>query len=149
LYGTLIVRGNFTIASGDNYTYTGPIPATAWREYAFSDTAANSQYPGDAGFRTNNATFNHGAQTWTGGPPAGNTDVGVRGFVYIGGNFALNNIADLAGTIWVVGNTTVGAAVTERALVFYEDVSAGLPILNVVLSRLSWDETAPSAVAWP
>jgi hypothetical protein len=77
-----------------------------------------------------------------GGPPAANTDVGVRGFVYIGGNFALNDIADLAGTIWVVGNTTVGAAVTERALVFYEDVSAGLPILNVVLSRLSWDETA-------
>lgn len=61
----------------------------------------------------------------------------------------MNNIADLSGTIWVVGNTTVGAAVTERALVFYEDVSAGLPILNVVLSRLSWDETAPSAVAWP
>ncbi len=149
LYGTLIVRGNLTIASGDNYTYTGPIPATAWREYASIDTAANSQYPGDAGFRTNNATFNHGSQTWTGGPPAANTDVGVRGFVYIGGNFALNNIADMAGTIWVVGNTTVGAAVTERALVFYEDVSAGLPILNVVLNRLSWDETLPSAVAWP
>ncbi len=44
----------------------------------------------------------------------------------------------------VVNNDTSG----ERVLVFYEP-PAGLPVLNVVLGRLSWDETAPSATPWP
>lgn len=149
LYGTLIVRGNLTIASGDAYSYVGPISPSAWKEYASIDTAANNQYPGDNGLQTNRLTFNHGGETWTGGPTSANTDVGLRGFIYVGGNFTLNSISDIAGSVWVIGATTVGPSVTERALVFYEDVGANVPILNVILDRQSWDETTPSLIAWP
>lgn len=153
LYGTVIVRGNLTIDSGDCYAYTGPVPANAWKEYTkisatTNDTATTNQYPADNGLRTNRLTFNHGGETWTGGPISGNTDVGIRGFIYTGGNLTFNSLSDVAGSVWVVGNVVNNDTSGERVLVFYEP-PAGLPVLNVVLGRLSWDETAPSATPWP
>jgi hypothetical protein len=153
LYGTLIVRGNLTLDSGDCYAYNGPVPTRAWREYAkikpaAVDTAAVNEYPADNGYQTNRLTFNHGFETWGGGPPAANTDVGIRGFVYVGGNLTVNERADLAGAIWVNGNVT-NNAVGERVLVFYEGNMPNIPVLNVVVARESWDEIPPSSIPWP
>lgn len=153
LYGTLIVRGNLTIDSGDCYAYVGPVPANAWKEYgkigaATTDTAALNQYPADNGLNTSRLTFSHGGETWTGGPPVANTDIGIRGFIYTGGNLTFNSLADIAGAVWVVGNTVNNDVSGERVLVFYEPPS-NLPLLNVVLGRLSWDEVSPSTAPWP
>lgn len=153
LYGTVIVRGNLTIDSGDCYTYNGPVPANAWKEYAkigaaTNDTAVLNQYPADNGLKTNRSTFNHGGETWAGGPIAGNTDVGIRGFVYAGGNMTINSISDMAGTLWVVGNVVNNDVSGERVLLFYEP-NFSLPLLNVVLGRVTWDEVTPTANPWP
>jgi hypothetical protein len=152
LYGTVIVRGNMTIDSGDCYAYTGPVPATAWREYSkisstLNDTATLNQYPADNGFRTNRLTFNHGGESWSGGPPTGNTDVGIRGFIYSGGNMTFNSLSDISGALWVVGNVVNNDTSGERVLVFYEP-NLNLPLLNVVVGRMSWDEVTPSAIPW-
>jgi hypothetical protein len=153
LYGTVIVRGNITIDSGDCYSYVGPVPANAWREYTkisatTNDTATTNQYPADNGLRTNRLTFSHGGETWTGGPISANTDVGIRGFIYTGGNLTFNSLSDVAGSVWVVGNVVNNDTSGERVLVFYEP-NLNLPLLNVVLGRLSWDEVAPSTAPWP
>jgi hypothetical protein len=153
LYGTVIVRGNMIMDAGDCLRYEGPVPPNAWKEYtklksAQFDTAALDEYPADNGLKTVRSTFLHGTETWTGGPPAANTDVGIRGFAYIGKNLTINSVSDIAGTIWTVGdidNNTTG----ERVLVFYEGDNPNIPVLNVVLVRQSWDEVPPSAVPWP
>jgi hypothetical protein len=151
LYGTIIVRGNLTIDSGDGYSFAGTVPAEAWREYtrlkpATWDTNAVNQYPADNGLRTNRLTFDHGSESWTGGPPSANTDVGLRGFLYVGGNLIVNSIADVAGAVWVVGNVTNNST-GERVMVFYDN-TLQVPMLNVVLSRQSWREVGPSSTAW-
>lgn len=156
LWGTFIVRGNLTIEAGDCYAFTGPVPASAWKEYtrigaSSFDTATSNQYPADNGLKTNLLTFNHGSQSWTGGPPSANTDVSIRGFVYTGGNmtFVSGALGDFQGVLWVVGNIT-NNNVGERSLVFYDEtLGASLPVLNVVLVRQSWREVSPSATAWP
>jgi len=152
LRGTIIVRGNLTIDSGDCYDFTGTVPSEAWREYTRIRTAQNdsttaNQYPADTGYQSNATTFNFGSQSWTGGPPSANTDVGIRGFIYAGGNFTLNDIADVNGVIWAVGNVTNNVT-GERTLVFYDD-SINVPVLSVVLTRQSWSETVPSSTPWP
>jgi len=152
LYGVLIVRGSLTVDAGDCYAYTGPVPAGAWKEYTkikvgTNDTTTTNQYPADNGLRTSRTTFRHGVETWTGGPPAANTDVGLRGFIYSGGHLTFNSIADVAGTIWAVGNV-INNDVTERVLVFYEGSNPNVPVLNVVLNRVSWDEVTPTAGVW-
>ncbi len=113
-----------------------------------NDTATTNQYPADNGLRTNRLTFSHGGESWTGGPTTANTDVGIRGFIYTGGNLTFNSLSDVAGSVWVVGNVVNNDTSGERVLVFYEP-PAGLPVLNVVLGRLSWDETVPSSTPWP
>lgn len=156
LWGTVIVRGNLTIETGDCYAFTGPVPANAWMEYGKinaggGDTAATNQFPADNGFQQVRNTFIHGSQTWSGGPPSGNTDVGMRGFVYVGGNLRIvsNAQSDYQGVIWVNGDI-VNENTGERSLVFYDEtVGSSLPVLNVVLVRRDWRETSASTIAWP
>lgn len=148
IVGNLIVRGNLYIDCGDNYYFTGPIPTDAWKEYSKFDTASTNQYPGDAGYHKNNATFQFGNQTWTGGVLATNTDVGVKGFIYVGGDLILNGIMDVNGAFWVKGNVTrLSGSGSEPILVFFDE-ALDVPALNVVLVRKSWEETRPSAATW-
>lgn len=154
-WGSVIVRGTLSNFAGDNYTYTGPVPGSAWEEYAkisksAGDTSAKNEYPADNGYQTNRSTFKFGSETWTGGkspPPAANTDIGFRGLLYVGGDLNIEGPADIDGAVYVVGNISkaVGA---ERTIVFYDD-TLDLPTLNVILVRQSWDEITPSATAWP
>ncbi|HMU95714.1 MAG TPA: hypothetical protein PKB12_01330 [Elusimicrobiota bacterium] len=145
--GTMIVRGNLTIADEDNLVSTVAIPSGAWREYAAIDTAAANQYPGDTGFQSQAATFGLGTQTWTGGPASGAySDVGILGFLYVGGNLSITAPYDHAGSIWVVGNVTTTSS--ERTYVFYLGNLPNVPVLNVVLVRQSWDEVRPSTATW-
>jgi hypothetical protein len=154
IWGTVVVRGNLTNDAGDNYSYTGTVPANAWEEYAkisksAGDTSAKNEYPADDGYQKNRLTFNFGGETWTGGlspPPAANTDVGFRGLVYVGGNFDIQGPADINGAVYVVGNISKAVG-SERTIVFYDD-TLNVPTLNVVLVRISWNEIAPSSTTW-
>jgi hypothetical protein len=154
IWGSVIVRGNLINYAGDNYTYTGAIPSDAWEQYgkissSAGDTSATNEYPGDDGDHKNRGTFNFGGETWTKGqspPPAGNTDVGFRGFLYVGGNFTIQGPADINGAIWAVGNVTKKSGI-ERTIIFFDD-ALNLPTLNVVLTRQSWDEIAASSTPW-
>lgn len=167
LWGTLIIRGNLTIATGDCYSvYQATVPSTAYQEYTKLrtsqwDTSTLNEYPADNGYHASRPAFNLGScssgctpvgswagETWTGGPSAQNTDVGIRGFLYVGGNLTVMNQAlmDLYGAIWVVGNVT-NNNVGERSLVFY-DSTLDVPVLNVILVRQSWQEVSPSPVSW-
>lgn len=155
MWGTFIMRGTFVNFAGDNYSYTGPVPTDAWQEYskiekAANDTSATNEYPADNGYQKNRSTFKFGSEIWTkGNPPssAGNTDIGFRGLLYVGGDLDIEGPADINGAVYVVGNISkaVGA---ERTIVFFDD-TLDLPTLNVVLVRQSWDEITPSTTAWP
>lgn len=162
LYGTVIVRGNLTLNTGDNYSYVGPVPPNAWQEYTYiaqtsgvikGDTSTSNQYPADAGLRKNNATFTFGNQTWSNYPgpagdipPTGNTDVGIRGFIYCGGNLTIEGPLDMNGAIWVEGSVSKATG-SDRCIVFFDD-TLDVPALNVVLVKQSWMETSPNAQAW-
>lgn len=155
LKGTLIVRGNLTIETEDNYGPVVTVPPNAWKEYArigpsTYDTATTNQYPADNGYQQVRTTFDLGNESWTGGPAAMATDVGFSGFVYVGGNLTIvnNALSDYHGVIWVVGNVT-NNNVGERSLLFFDHtLGSSLPVLNVILVRQSWKETAPSSVPW-
>lgn len=149
LVGTVVVRGNMSMDSGDCYAFTGTVPAEAWKEYtrlktSQYDTATSNQYPADTGYQSNALTFDHGSDTWTGGPPSANTDVGYKGLIYVGGDLTINSISDVNGVVWVAGNV-INNTTGERVLIFYDD-GLDVPVLNVVLSRVSWQEASPSSL---
>jgi len=159
IWGTIIARKNLTLDTGDNYSYTGPVPAEAWREYTiiqktgsntYYDTSAKNEYPADDGYQKNRTTFNFGGETWTRGqnpPPSYNTDVGIRGFVYVGGDLTINGPLDINGAVWVEGNVSKAVG-SERCIIFFDDNLSNIPTLNVVLVRKSWDEVKPSSTPW-
>lgn len=159
IYGNVIVRGDLKNYCGDNYKFTGDVPSEAWMEYkkihqsganSTWDTAAVNQYPADDGFRKNRATFKFGEETWTAGqnpPTAENTDVGLRGFLYVGGNYDIQSAMDIYGAVWVEGNVS-RATGAEMTIIFFNE-NLDLPSLNVVLVRKSWDEVIPSTIPWP
>lgn len=160
LKGTLIFRGNLTLTGSDAFAaYTAAMPTEAWKEYQKCDTATQYEYPGDAGYHTSAATYiiggtYAGANAWNSGacfaaadiPASGNTDVSFKGFVYVGGNLALNSTPDINGAVWVVGNVTrTGSGFT---LIFYDENLINIPTINVVLIRKSWQEQSPMTTAW-
>lgn len=155
IWGNVVVRGDLTNYAGDNYYYTGHVPEDAWMEYAkitktTGDTSKSNQYPADDGYQKNRSTFKFGGETWTDGhspPSSGNTDVGIRGLLYIGGDFNIEGPCDINGAVWVVGNVSKAVG-SERTIVFFDD-TLDVPSLNVVLVRKSWQEISPSTTTWP
>lgn len=144
IVGTVIVRGNMSTSGTDAYNPPSvPVPANAWQEYQRIDTAASNQYPGDTGLRSNAATYNIGSCGVTCEGSASGSDVGYRGFVYIGGNINMTGDSDIYGAIWAQSGWSGGG----NAMVFYDD-SLVLPQLNVTLSRQSWQEVAPRSGVW-
>lgn len=150
--GTIIARGDLQISSyptgayDDRYCRTGttgssgsctlPVPSNAWKEYQHP---VNS-WPARTGATSNAATYllNDATSSGSGG------DLGVYGFLYIGGNFNRYGAADVYGAIWVSSSTSG----TGNTMVFYNS-KLKVPTLNVVFTRDSWEETAPSSQAWP
>lgn len=167
IIGTVIVQGNLTNYCGDNLNYNEiglsncKIPPDAWQEYKYltakkavdseddlnKDTSATNEYPGDDGYQRVRSTFRFGAETWSGGPTAANTDLGLKGFLYVGGDLNIEGQMDYYGALWVVGNVSRATGVSERSIIFYDD-SLDLPALNVVLVRRSWKEIKPSSLPW-
>ncbi len=156
--GQLIIRGNFTNYTGDNLSWTGnketgltdeecKVPSEAYLEYQKIDTQAVNQYPADYGYRRVRAIFRFGNESWTGGPTAANTDVGLAGFLYVGGNYNMEGPMDIYGAAWVVGNVSRGTGVSEYSILFFND-SLELPSLNVVLVRKSWEFVPASNSSW-
>lgn len=153
--GTVVVRGDMLIKGSDEYCQqfgaakcTVKVPQQAWREYQKNDTAASGQYPGDLGKSTNSATYKLGSNStgelWNSGGNGLGSDLGVYGFLYIGRDFMREGDSDVYGAMWVVRNVTGSG----NTMLFYNS-QLKVPTLNVVLVKDSWQETAPSATAWP
>lgn len=167
IWGTVIIRGNWTNYCGDNLKYTDigeencKVPSEAWREYeiirkvgntTYKDTSAKNEYPADDGLRKNRATFKFGAETWSevgdlNPPSAANTDVGIVGFVYVGGDCDIEGPMDFYGALWIVGNVSRAAGVAEMSTIFFDE-NLELPSLNVVLVRKMWQFIKPSDNPW-
>lgn len=157
LYGTVIVRGNLTIDTPGEYNYTGHVPSTAWEEETrllktTDDTSATNQYPADTGYHSSASTHNFGTSTFnlpgvSGGPY--HATVGIRGFTYVGGNLTILNYMDFNGAVWVNGTVTANNANSQTYCGIFYDDTLQVPALNVILLRMSWQESAPSSVAWP
>ncbi len=144
IVGTVIVRGNLSVSGGDSYNPPSVrVPANAWQEYRKIDTGALKQYPGDTGLRSNAATYDIGSCGVTCEGSASGSDLGIRGFTYVGGAINLTGDSDIYGAIWVQS----GWSGSGNAMVFYDD-SLLLPQLNVTLSRQSWQEVPPRSGAW-
>ena len=163
LKGTIIVKGDLSIDGGDYYCSgcTVAVPPNAWKEYQKYDTTAVDQYPGDTGLHSNAATYTFGSNassTCSGSPslitkgelwrmPCGTSglgaDLGVYGFLYIGGNFTRTGDSDIYGSMWVAGNVTGSG----NTMVLYNS-HLKLPTLNVVLTKDSWQEINASTVTW-
>lgn len=142
--GTVIVRGNLTVAGGDYYNPPDfNVPAGAWQEYQRFDASASNQYPGDTGLRSNAATYNLGSCGAACEGSASGSDLGVEGFMYVGGTINMVGDSDVHGAIWVQSGWSGGGNV----MVFYDDTLL-LPQLNVTLQRLSWQEVLPRAGTW-
>jgi hypothetical protein len=156
--GKLIIRGNFTNYTGDNLKVTNnpdtglmlsecKVPQEAYLEYQKIDTASTNQYPADKGLRSVRPTFSFGNETWSGGPTAANTDVGLAGFLYVGGNYDMEGPMDIYGAVWVVGRVSRGTGVSEYSIIFFDE-NLDLPTLNVVLVRKLWQTIPPTNIPW-
>ena len=157
LQGSVVVRGNLSIDTPGDFQYTGHVPTNAWKEenkltQSTFDSAASAEYPADTGLHQNSATWNFGTSSFC-QPLSGSCSwvatVGVRGFVYTGGNLNIYQFMDFHGAVWVNGavNATGGDA-THFCGIYYDD-TLQVPTLNVILQRLSWQEVAASNTAWP
>ena len=146
--GTLIVQspGSLTLWGNDDYPYTSagptlPVPPNAWKEYQYSPATA---WPGRLTNTTNSANYVLGScgSTCEGG--ATGSDLGIWGFLYVGGPLAMHGSCDVYGAIWA--NGAVSGA--DNTNIFYNS-NLKVPTLNVVLQRASWKETTPSSAVWP
>jgi len=155
LRGSIIVRGNLTIDSSGDMVYWGHVPTNAWQEEQkllidTFDTAASGEYPADIGYHTSTGSWHFGADSWNEPGLGGGwvNTVGIKGFVYVGGNLSVINFLDIHGAVWVNGSVSSSyASATSFCGIFYDE-TLQVPTLNVILQRLSWQEIGPSTTAW-
>ena len=142
--GTMIVRGNLDIAGTDQYNPPAVhVPTNAWKEYQQFDTASTNEYPGDNGYHSNSATYDIGSCGTTCEGAASGSDVGLYGFMYVGGTINMTGDSDVYGAVWVAS----GWSGAGNVMIFYND-NLVLPQLNVTLSRDSWQERSPANATW-
>jgi Tfp pilus assembly protein PilX len=142
--GTVIVRGNLSIAGTDNFVPAAMnVPSSAWQEYQKFDTSAVNQYPGDTGLRSTAATYVLGSCGSTCEGSASGGDVGIEGFAYVGGTISMTGDSDVHGALWV----EQGWSGAGNVMIFYDD-SLSLPQLNVTLARTSWQEVSAQNANW-
>ncbi|MBI4368868.1 MAG: hypothetical protein HY547_01420 [Elusimicrobia bacterium] len=153
--GNVIIRGNMTVSGTSVLNYTGSVPPNAWKEYQKQDTALASEYPADNGLGAVNSTFNFGSESWNAGaiygvsdvPGASDTDIGFKGFVYVGGNLNFSSHVDINGAAWVVG-TVDRTQGTGKIYVYYDNNLKNIPVSNISLAIISWEEELPDPQAW-
>jgi hypothetical protein len=154
--GTIVTRGNLDISGDDYYCQqfgsakcTVAVPPQAWREYQRYDTDDDPEYPGDIGKSTNSATYKFGSnatgEVWMTTSDGLGADLGIYGFLYVGGKFTRRGASDIYGAMWVVGDVE---SIGGNTMIFYNS-RLNVPTLNVVLMKDSWQEIKPSASAWP
>jgi len=154
--------GYHTCGSGPT-SETGPgalyvnVPQSAYMEYQKIDTIATNQYPGDLGISSSSLVYQIGAcnkssyyqcnDTCESGCERGASgdDLGLYGFLYVGGDLKISSAFDMYGAIWVVGSVITGGS--NNVSIFFNE-SLDLPTLNVVLLRKSWEEIPPSTSTW-
>jgi hypothetical protein len=135
--GTLIVKGNLTIAGPGRLTIVDtPVPPAVQREYTLIDKAGEGNFPGDNGFAIGDVK-----------PVFTLSNVALHGFVYVQGDLTFNVAnANIHGVVWVNGRILSNAGAYNQ---IHFDPSVNVPSLNVVLVRASWNEITPdTAIAW-
>ncbi|MGC9070185.1 MAG: hypothetical protein ACP5IO_02620 [Elusimicrobiales bacterium] len=155
--------GGYHLCGGGPSSENGPgalfvdVPKQAYIEYAKIDTPATNQYPGDLGLSSSSLVYQIGACNKTYYYQCGHSceqgcergasgdDIGLYGFLYVGGNLQIYGAFDIYGAIWVVGDVNTGAG--NNVSVFFNE-NLELPTLNVILIRESWQEITPSNLAW-
>jgi len=133
------------------------VPKTAYLEYQKIDTSLSNQYPGDLGLSSSSVVYQIGACNKSSYSQCGSSceegcergasgdDIGLEGFLYVGGDLKITSAFDMYGAIWVVGKVeTTGS---NNVSVFFNE-NLDLPTLNVVLIRKSWEEIQPSSSIW-
>lgn len=140
-------KGVYTIpTAGMPAPFTGGIPSTAWMEYQKLDTAAQSEYYGDAGDETLNATFQF---TSGGGTPAKkdgvkNVNPTVRGFVYVGNTLSASGGGVVHGVIMSPKGIS---GLSGSISIFYDDkVATAILASNSYPTRMLWQD---SRQPWP
>ncbi|MGC8728067.1 MAG: hypothetical protein ACP5SD_02250 [Elusimicrobiales bacterium] len=133
------------------------VPKSAYTDYAKIDTTATNQYPGDLGISSSSLVYQVGACDRTyyyqcnssceQGCERGATgdDLGLYGFLYVGGTLKIYGAFDMYGAAWVVGDINTGSG--NNASIFFNE-NLELPTLNVVLIKSSWEEIKPSTYTW-
>lgn len=133
------------------------VPRQAYLEYAAVDNSATNQYPGDLGLSSSSLVYQIGAcnrnyyyqcnSSCESGCERAATgdDIGLYGFLYVGGGLKIYGAFDIYGAIWVVGDINTGSG-NNVAIFFNENLE--LPTLNVILIRQSWEEITPSDIPW-
>jgi hypothetical protein len=121
----MIVTGNSDFNGGGN-TYDATIPPAAQDEYRYSPDGVN--YWASKG--------------WTAGGTAHLTDVGMHGFLYVGGN-----VGNAGGGATMVGAIMVNGGVTTNTMTVYYDaaVTSNIKLSNAPIQRYSWDEIRVSS----
>lgn len=116
----LIVTGDSDLNAGGN-AYTATIPNNAQDEYQYVPDGVN--------YWASNG--------WTNGGTKNLTDVGLHGFMYVGGN-----ITNAGGGGTIVGGLFVnGSITTNTTTVYYDDaIVNGVKVANATIQRTSWDE---------
>jgi hypothetical protein len=159
IWGTVIVRGNMIINTGDciGAAASPPLepampaagitpPNTIYLEYSDVETST-ANYPGDGGVAGSVTAFRFGVDPIPPSTTDGEkTDLGIRGFVFVGGDLTLSSSADIYGALWVNG-AVIPSGAANGVNVFY-DRTLKVPVLNVVLVRDSWNEVTPTSTAW-
>jgi len=154
--------GYHTCGQGPS-TETGPgalfvsVPKTAYLEYKKIDTTSTNQYPGDLGLSSSSLVYQIGAcnktyyyqcdYTCEQACERGATgdDIGLYGFLYVGGTLKIYGAFDIYGAVWAVGDINTGSG-NNVSIFFNENLE--LPTLNVILIKKSWDEIKPSSTPW-
>lgn len=157
LIGNVIVDGNLDFKGGGKGEYiiptagapapfTGGIPTNAWKEYMSFDTAAQSEYYGDAGDKVVNATFEFKSGGATPAMKDGvkNVNPSVRGLVYVAGVLSASGASVVHGVIMCPNGIS---GLSGSISVFYDDkVAEAMLTGNVYPTRISW---LNSRQAWP
>jgi len=133
------------------------VPKTAYLEYKKIDTSAPNEYPGDLGLSSSSLVYQIGAcnktyyyqcdYTCEQACERGATgdDLGLYGFLYVGGKLDIYGAFDIYGAVWVVGDINTGAG--NNVSIFFNE-NLDLPTLNVILIKKSWNEIKPSPIPW-
>lgn len=140
-------KGAYTIpTAGMPAPFTGGIPSSAYLEYQKFDTAAQSEYYGDAGYQTINGTFEFRSGGASPDKKDGvkNVNPTVRGFVYVTNTLSASGGGVVHGVIMCPKGIS---GLSGSISIFYDNnVAAAIETSDSYPTRVLWQD---SRQPWP